>query len=93
MPRAVEVEPQDAELLAEVHKNANEVLRIARKTLGERTVIDCRVYFQNDKGEWRATKKGICLRPETFAAFADAAQSVVRRLDLKPEDYDPFGDE
>jgi hypothetical protein len=86
MPRAVEVEPQDAELLAEVHKNASEVLRIARKTLEERTVIDCRVYYQNDKGEWRPTKKGICLRPETFAAFANAAQSVVRRLDLKPED-------
>jgi hypothetical protein len=86
----VQLSPTE-ELLAEVVKNATEVVRIRRIHFEGHELIDVRVYYRNAVGEFQPTKRGICLRPEMFAALVQAAQEVARRLGLGK--FDPFSEE
>jgi hypothetical protein len=86
----VQLSPTE-ELLAEVVKSETEVVRIRRSILGGQEFVDVRIFHRNDAGELRPTKRGICLRPEMFAALVQAAQEVARRLGLGK--FDPFSEE
>jgi hypothetical protein len=83
----VQLSPTE-ELLAEVVKNATEVVRIRRIHFKGHELIDVRVYYRNAVGEFQPTKRGICLRPEMFAALVQAAQEVLERIGI-----DPFSEE
>jgi len=75
---------QDGEVLAEIDKNATEVVRISRTTFKGHDLVDCRVYFENGKGSWLASKKGLCLSPNAFVRFAGAVVDVCKKLGLTP---------
>ena len=77
-------EENTGEVLAEITKNASECVRIQRTEFKGHELIDSRIYFEDDRGEWQPTKKGLCLRPETFARFAGAAVDVCKQLGLSP---------
>jgi len=77
-------EENDGSVLAEIGKNASEVVRISAKTFRGVSLIDARVFCEDDRGRWVPTKKGLCLRPETFARFAGAVADVCKQIGLKP---------
>jgi hypothetical protein len=68
---------QGDELIAEVPKNSREVLRVQRTTFNGIGLLDVRVWtvplVPGDEG--RPTKKGLTLRPETWAELVVALDS------------------
>lgn len=62
--------------LHEFQKNANEVLRFSLSKFKSHQLADIRVYYQDDQGEWRPTKKGISLSVDLVEELTEG----VRRL-------------
>ena len=65
------------ELIAQFEKNATEVVRVSLTEFHGRKLIDLRVYYTDDKGEYRPTRKGISLAVDGYTDF----RSAVARLD------------
>lgn len=57
------------EIIAEVRKNSTEIIRVRRTEFNGIDLLDVRVWTapQVPGGESRPTKKGLTLRPETWA--------------------------
>lgn len=51
-------------LIGEIQKNTTEKIRVSKESYKGHEFIDVRVYFEDDNGEWRPTKKGIAIAPE-----------------------------
>ena len=61
------------ELIAEVPKNATESIRVRHTEYGGHKLVDCRVFTKpQDGSEGVATRKGLCLRPETWRELCAA---------------------
>ena len=65
------------ELIAQFEKNATEVVRVTLAEFHGRQLIDLRVYYTDDKGEYRPTRKGISLPVDGYTDF----RTAVARLD------------
>lgn len=63
-------------VLGEIQKNATEVIRVSRESFKNRDYLDIRIYFQNDEGEWKPTKKGVTLSPEKIDELIDILKSA-----------------
>jgi len=48
-----------AETMREIQKNTLEKIRIQRTNFNGHELIDIRVYYESNTGEWKPTKKGI----------------------------------
>lgn len=68
-------------LVAEVQKNMKEKIRVSIEEYRGTRFIDCRVYFEDDNGEWRPTKKGIALNSETINEVIEALQKASKALE------------
>jgi hypothetical protein len=55
-----------------VDKTETERIRIARGEFKEKDLVDIRVYYQAEDGEWRPTKKGINISYEKFEEIKNA---------------------
>ena len=66
-------------ILAEVPKNATEIIRLRHTTFNGIDLLDARVWTlpQVPGGESRPTKKGLTLRPETWAELVDALRNAL----------------
>ncbi|XOB41561.1 MAG: transcriptional coactivator p15/PC4 family protein [Candidatus Nealsonbacteria bacterium] len=53
-------------VVGEIAKNSLEKVIISLREYRERQLVDIRTYYQNDKGEWLPTKKGISLNSENY---------------------------
>ena len=75
------------ELIAEVPKNSREVIRIQRTTFNGAPLVDARVWTVPavPGGDSKPTKKGLTLRPETWAELT----ATVR---IAPGDGGELGD-
>ncbi len=58
-------------LIGEVQKNALERIRVSKAEYKGHKFIDVRTYFRDDAGEWRPTKKGIAIPPDSIRAVID----------------------
>lgn len=67
-------------LIAEIEKNVNERIRVSTQEYKGHKFIDCRVYFVDDTGTWRPTKKGIALNPETLDGVVELLRKAAREL-------------
>ena len=54
------------ELIAQFEKNATEVVRVSLTEYRGRKLVDMRVYYSDDAGEYRPTKKGVSLSVEVY---------------------------
>lgn len=68
------------EILAEVQKNATETIRVRRTEFNGIDLLDVRVWTvaQVPGGEHVPTKKGLTLRPETWAELVGVLESALR---------------
>ena len=48
-------------LIGEIQKNSTEKIRVSIESYKGHEFIDVRVYYEDDTGEWRPTKKGIAI--------------------------------
>ena len=65
------------ELIAQFEKNATEVVRVSLTEFRGRKLIDLRVYYTDDDGEYRPTRKGIAISVDGYPEFRNA----IARLD------------
>ena len=50
----------------EIRKNATETIRVAPTRYKDNDLLDVRVYYEDATGEKKPSRKGLCLRPETW---------------------------
>jgi hypothetical protein len=67
--------------IAEIEKNAKEKIRVSIEEYKGHRFVDCRVYFQNEAGDWRPTKKGIALNDECIDPVISAPQKASKKLE------------
>lgn len=69
-------------VIAEVRKNATELVRVSLTQFRGHELCDLRVYFEQTtgSGEWLPTKKGVtfqrALLPDVIAALQDAQEAT-----------------
>lgn len=62
----------NVEVLGEVMNSETEMIRISRHEFRGKPYISMRLFFKNQAGEFRPTKKGLTITPEVFRKLADA---------------------
>ena len=67
------------ELIAQFEKNATEVVRVSLTEYRKRKLVDVRVYYSDDEGEYRPTKKGVSLSLEVYPDFKRALAALEKR--------------
>ena len=67
-------------LIAEIEKKKRERIRVSIEEYMGSTFIDCRVYFQDESGQWHPTKKGIALAEECIGEVIDALEKARSEL-------------
>ena len=58
-------------LIGEIQKNSTEKIKVTLSEYKGYEFIDVRVYYEDDSGEWRPTKKGIAIAPDKVKELMD----------------------
>jgi hypothetical protein len=78
------------ELIAQFEKNATEVVRVSLTEYRGRKLVDVRVYYSDDEGQYHPTKKGVSLSVDVYPDFKRALlelEKILLERDLiNPED-------
>ena len=78
------------ELIAQFEKNATEVVRVSLTEYRGRKLVDVRVHYTDDEGQYRPTKKGVSLSLDIYPDFKRALTALekilLERELLSPED-------
>jgi hypothetical protein len=68
------------EVIAQFEKNATEVIRLSLTAYHGRQLIDARVYYSDDEGQYRPTRKGLSLAVSLYADFKRALLRLEKEL-------------
>jgi hypothetical protein len=63
-------------LIAEIEKNTKEKIRVSIADYKGHRFIDCRVYWKDESGDWKPSRKGIALNDETVDEVVNALQKA-----------------
>lgn len=78
------------ELIEQFEKNATEVVRVSLTEYRGHKLVDVRVYYADNEGQYRPTKKGVSLSVEVYPDFRRALltlEKILLERDLvSPED-------
>ena len=78
------------ELIEQFEKNATEVVRVSLTEYRGRKLVDVRVYYADNEGQYRPTKKGVSLNVDVYPDFKRAMlalEKILLERDLiSPED-------
>jgi hypothetical protein len=66
-------------IIATITKNAREQVRITLGQFNGRDILNLRVWFQSDGGEWRPSNKGIACKVELLPQLAAALTEAERQ--------------
>lgn len=70
-------------ILGEIERNPTEVIRISLANFKGRDYVDLRIYFQDDAGEWKPTKKGVTIAPDKLDEAIDYLKNAKEELTKK----------
>lgn len=68
------------EVITQFEKNATEVVRVSLTEFRGHKLIDMRVYYSDDEGQYRPTKKGVSLSVGLYTDFKLAIQALEKTL-------------
>ena len=71
-------------LLARITKNPTEEVRVSLTSYRGYDLVDIRVFFQDEQGEWRPTKRGVSLSIDSVAELREAIVKAEERLNELP---------
>jgi len=63
--------------MKQIRKNKSEVIRIQLKEYKEHKLIDLRVWYEDEEGEYKPTKKGISFNRNLAVNMANAIKEVL----------------
>ncbi len=66
--------------IGEIERTETEVVRVSMDEYKGRKYLDVRIYFANDEGEWKPTKKGVTIQPEKIDLFMDLIKKAKETL-------------
>jgi hypothetical protein len=66
--------------IATIAKSRTEEIRVVVETFKGRQYVDVRIYFEDDGGAWRPSKKGVALRPEQIGELIEALGAAARAV-------------
>ena len=64
----------------EFEKNGLEVVRFALTEFKGHQLVDVRVFYQDDEGEWRPTKKGVSLSIDLIEDLCEGIRKLQEAL-------------
>jgi hypothetical protein len=67
--------------IAEIEKNTKEKIRVSIEEYKGHRFVDCRVYFEDEAGEWRPSRKGIALSADIIDEVIEALQKASKKLE------------
>lgn len=68
-------------LLCDIEKNMKERIRVSIEEYRGSTFVDLRVYWEDEQGEWRPSKKGIALNGDCIDQVIEALQKASKELE------------
>ena len=71
-------------LVARIAKNPTEEVRISLTSYRGHDLVDIRVFFQDEQGEWRPTKRGVSLSVDSFSELREAVVKAEEMLNTPP---------
>jgi hypothetical protein len=71
-------------LVARIAKNPTEEVRVSLTSYRGHDLVDIRVFYQDEQGEWRPTKRGVSLSVDSFAELRDAVVKAEEMLNTLP---------
>ena len=88
-PGQYRIDIKGADTMKEIQKNTLEKIRIQRTNFNGHELIDIRVYYESNTGEWKPTKKGITfslsLANEVIKGIAEESKKTIRSDDYGRE--------
>ncbi len=70
-------------LICEVEKNQKERIRVSIEEYRGARFIDCRVYWEDEEGKWRPSKKGIALNGGCIIPVIEALHKARKEMERK----------
>lgn len=67
-------------LIKEIEKNSSNKIRVSLTDFKGHDFVDVRVYYEDEDGEYKPTKKGIALKPEVIPEVIEALQKAEKEL-------------
>ncbi|MGC9322649.1 MAG: transcriptional coactivator p15/PC4 family protein [Kosmotogaceae bacterium] len=58
--------------LTDIKRNDTEIVRVSRREFKGHEFLDLRIYYQDDEGDYKPTKKGITINPKLVDELIDA---------------------
>lgn len=91
---ATSAQETNSDVIAEVKKNASEVIVVRRTEFNGIDLLDCRVWTVpvSPDGESKPTRKGLTLRPETWRELVAVIVAVVGAAELDGGEPSTTGD-
>lgn len=56
-------------IIGDIERNPTEIVRVGINSYKGKEYVDMRIYYKDDAGEWKPTKKGVTVVPEKLDAF------------------------
>lgn len=74
-------------VIARIPKNSMEEVRVSLTTYRRHDLLDTRIYFKDEDGEWRPSRKGLTLKvdylPDLLKALCQAKKEARKAGTLK----------
>lgn len=61
-------------------EKGTDLIRVELSEFKGNQYIGARIYFMDDRGEWKPTKKGLTLPPETMVQVRDALNEALAEI-------------
>ncbi|MGC9322863.1 MAG: transcriptional coactivator p15/PC4 family protein [Kosmotogaceae bacterium] len=58
--------------MTDIKRNDTEIVRVSKREFKGHEFIDIRIYYQDDEGSFKPTKKGITINPKQVNELIDA---------------------
>lgn len=67
-------------VIGQVERSQTEVIRISTEEFKGRSYVDVRVYFEDNEGEWKPTKKGVTINPDKLEQVIELLKEAQDKL-------------
>ena len=71
---------EEDDKIVKIPRNQTEQVRVGVKEFKGKSYIDIRIYYMDDQGEWKPTKKGVSLSTEYITELKDAVNIIGEQI-------------
>lgn len=76
----------DDKVVSSFKRNPTEEVRATLKEFRGKRYLDLRIYYQDEAGEWKPTRKGVSLSTDFMPELKEAVMSLERALKVEDEE-------